>query len=110
MVLDHPLGEDGTAAADDAGDAAGGQRNVLDQDAGMDSHVIDALLGLLLDDFEHERSSKVFEAAHAGQGFVDGHGADGHGRIVDDGLADARDVAAGGEIHDGVGAVLHRVA
>ena len=31
------------------------ERNVLHQHAGVDGHVIDALLGLLFDDFEHER-------------------------------------------------------
>src|SRR5262249_36182581 len=31
-------------------------------------------------------------------------GADGHGGGVDDGLADGVDVAAGGQVHDGVGA------
>ena len=76
----------------------------------MDRHVIDALLGLLLDDFEHHLPAQVFDAAHAGERFIDRHGADGHGRGVDDRLADGRDIAAGGEIHDRVGAVLHRVA
>ena len=110
MVLHHPLGQDGAAAADDAGDAARGQRDVLHQHAGVNGHVVDALLGLFLDDFEHQRGAEILEAAHAGECFVNGHGSDGHGRVVDDGLADARDVAAGGEIHDRIGAVLHRVA
>ena len=54
MVLDHPFGQDRSAAADDAGDAPRGQRNVLHQYSGVDGHVIDALLGLLLDHFEHD--------------------------------------------------------
>ena len=43
----------------------GGQRNVLHQHAGVDGHVIHALLGLLFDDFEHHLAVEVFHAAHA---------------------------------------------
>ena len=53
VVLHHPLGQDGAAAADDAGDALGGERDVLHQHAGVDGHVVHALLGLLLDHFQH---------------------------------------------------------
>ena len=109
VVLHHPFGQNRAAAADDAGDALRGQRDVLHQHAGMDGHVIHALLGLLFDHFEHHVDVQIFHAAHARERFVDRHGADGHGRVGDDGFADARDVAAGGEIHHGVGAVLHRV-
>ena len=49
---------------------------------------------------------EIFDALDARDGFVDGHGADGHGRVADDGFADFVNVAAGGEIHDGVGAVV----
>ena len=44
---------------------------------------------------------------HARDGFVNRHGADGYGRVAQDGLADLRNVAAGGEVHDRVGAVMH---
>ena len=53
VILDHPFGQDRAAAADDAGDALGGERNVLHQHAGVDGHVIHALLGLLFDHFQH---------------------------------------------------------
>ena len=53
-----------------------GQRNVLHQHAGVDGHVIHALLGLLLDHFQHHVDVQVFHAAHARQRFVDRHGAD----------------------------------
>ena len=36
---------------------------------------------------------------HAAERLVQRHGADGHGRVAQDGLADHRDVAAGGEVH-----------
>ena len=106
MVVGHPLSEDGAAAADDAGDALGNQRKILDQDAGMDRHVIDALRGLLFDDFQHHFGIQVFDALYAGDGFVDRHGADRDGRVAQDGFADLMDVAAGGEVHHRVGAVV----
>ena len=75
--------------------------------AGVDGHVVHALLGLLFDHFEHELGGEILGALDAGEGFVDGHGADGNGRGFDDGLADRGDVAAGGKIHHGVRAVVH---
>src|SRR5579859_4725003 len=106
MVVGHPLGEDGAAAADDARDPFGYQPQVLDQHAGVDRHVIDALGGLLLDDFEHYFGVEVFHTLHARNGFVDGHGADRDRRVAEDGLANFVYVAAGGEIHHRVGAVV----
>ena len=47
MVRQAPLGHDRAAAADDAGDALGGQRDVAQQHAGVDREVVHALLGLL---------------------------------------------------------------
>ena len=110
VVLHHPLGQNRAAAAHDAGDAPRGQRDVLHQHAGMDGHVIHALLGLLLDHFQHHLRAQVFHAPHARERFVDRHRADGHRRMRDDGFADGRDVAAGGKVHHRIGAVLHRVA
>ena len=109
MVFDHPFGENRAAAADDAGYAVFGERNVLDENASMDCHIIHTLLGLLFDDFEQDVDVEIFNAADAVQGFVDGHGADGHGRSINDGLADFRNVAAGGKIHDGVCAIFNGV-
>ena len=36
VVVEHPLGHEGAAAGDDAGEPAGGQREVLQEDAGVD--------------------------------------------------------------------------
>ena len=110
MVLHHPLRQDGPSAADDAGDASRGQGDVLHQHARMDGHVIDALLGLFFDDLQQHVDGQVLDAAHARESLIDGHGSDGHRRIRDDRFANARNVAAGGEIHHRVGAVLHGVA
>ena len=54
MVVRHPLGQDRAAAADDAGDALRNHGHILNEHAGVDGHVVDALLGLLFDDFEHD--------------------------------------------------------
>ena len=53
----HPRAHQRAAAADDAGDALGRQRQVFQQDAGVDRHVIDALLGLVLDHVEHHAAA-----------------------------------------------------
>ena len=110
VVLDHPLGQDGAAAADDAGNAPRSERNVLHQHAGVDGHVVHALLGLFLDYIQHHARAQVFHAAHARQRFVNRHGADRHRRSADDGLANGGNVAAGREVHHRVGSVFHRIA
>ncbi len=84
------------------------QRQILDQHAGVDGHVVHALLRLLLDHFQHDLGGEVFDLLDPRDALVDGHGADGHGRVPQDGFADLRDVAAGGEVHHRVGAVVHR--
>ncbi len=108
VVVRHPLRQDRAAAADDAGDALGDQRQVLDQHAGVDGHVVDALLGLLFDDFEHDVGVEVFNALHARDRLVDRHRADGHRRVPQDGFANLVNAAAGREVHHRVGAVVHR--
>ena len=61
---------------------------------------------MLFDDFEHDFGVEVFDALYSRDGFVDWDGADGHGRVAKNGFANFVDVAAGGEVHDGVGAVV----
>ena len=53
VMVGHPLRQNRAAAADDAGDALRNHRQILDQHAGVDGHVVHALLGLLFDHFEH---------------------------------------------------------
>ena len=108
VVMRHPLRQDRAAAAHDAGDALGDQRQVLDEHAGVDGHVVDALLGLLFDHFEHDVGGEVFDALHARDRLVDRHGADGHGRVAQDRFANLVDAAAGREVHHRVGAVVDR--
>ena len=59
----HPLRQKRAAAADDAGDALAHQRKCSRKHAGVDGHVIDALLGLLFDHFEHDLDGQIFRAA-----------------------------------------------
>src|SRR4051794_40374219 len=54
VILDHPLGQNGTAPANNTGYAVSRHRDVLDEYAGVNGHVIDALLCLLLDNFKHQ--------------------------------------------------------
>ena len=84
MVRGHPLRENGSAAADDAGDALGDHGNVLNEHSGVDGEVIDTLLGLLFDDFEVEIDVEVFDLLHSAERFVKRYGADGYGRVAKD--------------------------
>ena len=53
FVMIHPLRHDAAAAADDSGDAFAHERNEFAQNAGVNGHVVHALLGLFFDDFQH---------------------------------------------------------
>ncbi len=107
VVVSHPLREDGSAPAHNPGNALRNQRQILDQHAGVNRHVVDALRRLLFNYFEHYFSVQVFHALHARDGFIDRHGTDGNRRIPQNGLANFVDVAASGKIHHRVGAVMH---
>src|SRR3989449_2485468 len=109
LVGAHPLRHQRATAADDPGDAVAHQRHKLAQHPGVDGHVVHALLGLLFDYLEHQLRRQVLGAPDAHDGLVDGHRADGHGGGRDDALADAGDVAAGGEVHHRVGAMVYSV-
>ena len=104
-----PLRHDRAAARHDAGDAVGGQRHIGEPHAGVDGEIVDALLALL--------DQRVLVALPVEldriavdllQRLVDRHGADRHRRIADDPFAGVVDVAAGGEVHHGVGAPADR--
>ena len=95
------------AAGDDAGDAVLRQRQVLVEHAAVDGHVVDALLGLVLDHVEEVVRGQVLDVRDLLDGLVDRHGADRHRRGGDDRGADGVDVAAGGEVHHRVGAEVH---
>ncbi len=107
-MVRHPLRQNRPAAADDAGDALRNHGQILNEHAGMDGHVVHALLRLLFDHFQHHVLVEVFNPLDPRNGFVNRHRADGHGRVPQNGLANLMDVAAGGEVHHGVGAEVHR--
>jgi hypothetical protein len=53
VVVGHPLRQNRAAAAYDSGDALRDHGHILNEHAGVDGHVIHALLRLLFDHFEH---------------------------------------------------------
>jgi hypothetical protein len=109
VVRQAPLGHDRAAAADDAGHALGGQRDVAQQHAGVDGEVVDALLGLLDQRVAEDLPGQVLGlAVHLLQRLVDRHGADRHRRVAHDPLAGLVDVLAGGQVHHRVGAPADR--
>ena len=104
MVCQAPGGHDGAAAADDAGDPLGGQRDVSQQHPGVHGHVVDTLLALL------DHGVAVNLPTQPGgialdllQRLVDRHGADRHGGVAQNPFAGGVDVRPGGQVHDGVG-------
>ena len=109
VMRQAPARHDRAAARDDAGDALRGQRHVAEPHAGVDGEVVDALLGLLDQRvLEHLPVELVGLAVDLLQRLVDRHGADRHRRVAQDPAADVVDVAAGGQVHDRVGAPADR--
>jgi hypothetical protein len=79
VVRQTPLGHDRAAAADDAGHAVGGHRDVAQQHAGVDGEVIDALLGLFDQRVAEDFPGQVLGlAVDLFQRLVDRHGTDRH--------------------------------
>ena len=107
VVRDHPGADERAAAADDAGDSLRRQLQMLHQNAGVDGHVIDALLRLVLDHVEEILRRQIGDFLHVLDRLIHRHGADRHGRGVDDRLADRVDIAAGREVHHGVGSEMN---
>src|SRR5438270_5123352 len=88
VVIRHPLRQDGSSAADDTGNALGDQRQILDQHTSVNGHVIHALRGLLLNDFQHHFGVQVFDSFYPRDSFVDWHSPNGNWRMPQDCLAD----------------------
>src|SRR5262245_36664839 len=74
--------------------------------AGVHGEIVDALFGLFDERVAIDFPGEVFgDAVHFFQRLIERHGADRHGRVADDPVADVVNVAAGGEVHHRVGAV-----
>ena len=75
----------------------------------MDGEVVHALLGLLDERVAVDLPAQLLDApVYLLQRLIEGDGADGHGAIAQDPLARLVDMAACGEVHDGVGAPAGR--
>ena len=104
-----PFGQDGAAAADNAGGAPRGHGDETEQDAGVNGEIIHALLALF-----DERVAINFPSQFLGfaadpfQRLINGHRADGDRRVAQNPLARGVDILAGGQIHHGVRAPLDR--
>ena len=108
VMVRHPLRQNGAASTHDAGDAFHYHRQILDKHARMDGHVVHALLRLLFNHFQYHVDVQVFHALHPRDGLIDRHGADGHRRVPQNGLANIVNIAAGGEVHHRICAKVHR--
>src|SRR6266496_384129 len=65
VMMRHPLRQYCATAAHDSSDAFGDQRQILDQNAGVDSHVIHTLFSLLFNDFQQDLGVEVLYSLHA---------------------------------------------
>ncbi len=105
VMREAPLGHDRAAARDDAGDTFGAQRNEGQTHPGVDGEVVHALLGLLDQGVAKQLPGEVFgHAAHLLQRLINGHGADGHGRVAQNPLTGLVNVFSRAQIHHRVGA------
>jgi hypothetical protein len=96
VMGEAPFGHDRAAAADDPGDAFGGQGDVGQADARVDREIVDALFGLLDQRVAVDLPRQVFRyPSHFLERLIDRHGADRHGRVAHDPFARVVDVAAG---------------
>ena len=87
----------------DAGHAFGGQRNVAQQHTCVHGHVVHALLALLNDGVAVQLPRQCGRVTvDLLQCLIDRHRAHGHRRVTQQPLAGQVDVAAGGQVHDGV--------
>ena len=105
VVDEHPLGEQRSAARDDADEALLDERQVLLEDTCVDGEVVDALLRLVFEGGEDDLLVEILDLA-ADDHRVDGHGADRDGGVPAERIAAFVEVAAGREVHDRVGAPL----
>ncbi|CEG08972.1 hypothetical protein BN961_02393 [Afipia felis] len=104
VVRKTPLRHDRAAARHDAGDAVGGEVDVGQAHAGVDGEVIDALFALFNERVAVKLPGQLDRIAVALlQRLIDRHGADRNRRVAQNPFARGVDVAAGGEVHHGVG-------
>ena len=106
-VDQHPLGEQRSAAGDDADQALLDVLQMLPADAGVDREVVDALLRLVFDHLEDDVVGQILDLA-TDDHRVDRYRADRHSGVLDDRLAAGVEIAAGGQVHHRVGAPAHR--
>jgi hypothetical protein len=102
-VVEHPLGQQRTAAAHDPDHAVPHEGQVLAQDAGVDREVVDALPRLVLEARQDRLLVEVFDVASEDHR-VDRHRSDRHRGVAHDGLPGGVEVAARRQVHHGVGA------
>ncbi len=106
-VVQHPLGEQTSAATDDADQAVPHEGQMFPQHARMDGEVVHALLGLPLHHLQNCLLVEILQAP-ADDHRINGHGSDRHGAFFQDGFPAGVQVAAGGQIHHGVGSPADR--
>ena len=104
----HPFGDQRATAANDPSHTLGSQVQVFEHHTAVDRHVVDPLLGLVLDHIQEVLRTHILDVPpQLFQHLVDRHGTDRDGRSVDNLASDIVDIFAGRQIHNRIGTVMH---
>jgi hypothetical protein len=109
FVCDHPFCGERSAAADDSRNPTVGQRQMLQEQPGVDRHVVDALLRLVFHGVEKLLRLHIDDVVELFTDLIQRHRPDRHGHVVDDPLPQNVDVGTGRQVHDGIRSVLDGV-
>ena len=104
-VFFHPFRHNGAPAGDDARESLGGERQVFEQQSGVDGEIVHTLLALFYKGVAVHLPSKLLGfAVDFLKCLIDRHCAHRHRTVADNPLACLVDVGTRGEVHQGVAA------
>src|SRR5574337_385009 len=104
---EHPSRHEGATSTDDPRDPRLYERQMLKQNAGMNRHIVHALLSLVRNHVDHIVSVELFDGIHTCDRLIERDGADRNRTGRDDSMADFVDAAARAQVHDRIGPVLY---
>ena len=109
VVVDVPLGMDGSTTRDDTSLAMDRHGDISQQDTGMDGEVVNTLLGLLNQGFPEDFPREVFgNTIHLFKCLINRDSSDWNGRVAHDPFTSLANVHTSTQIHEGVSTPEHR--
>ena len=111
LMSEAPLGHDGPTTRDDTCHALCSEGNVLKTYAGVDSEIVDSLLGLFNEGVAVQFPGEGFGATTGlFKSLVNGDGSDGYGAVAQNPFSGLMDIFPSREIHKGVASPFTRPA